>query len=140
MDRDDQPAAAGVIAVLAKKNALPGAQTRFSALDGNRKRTAQQRRLHMGRHIVGALAGVPMGEILGGDGRQRAFEIQGDIRVGVLVDRERGRRVLDENVHQAGSDLAKLWQSGQDLVGHQMEAGGQGREFDDTLNPGHFRW
>jgi len=93
----------------------------------------------MGRHVIGALAGVPMGEILGGDGRQRAFEVQGDIRVGVFVDRERGRRVLNKNVHQARANLANLGQGGQDFVSHQMEAAGQGRELDESLDPGHFR-
>jgi len=93
----------------------------------------------MGRHVVGALTGVPMGEILGSDGRQRAFEIQRDIGVGVLVDRERGRRVLNKNMHQAGADLANLGQSGQDFVSHQVEAAGQGRKLDESLDPGHFQ-
>lgn len=68
---------------------------------------------------------------------KEGLHVCSDIRIGIFVDRERGRGVLDEYVQQACADLLQFGQLGRDLAGHDMEAAGLGGEEDFFLEEGH---
>ena len=88
--------------MLAEADPLPDAQAQAAVADGNRKRVAPQRRLHVARHVVGPLFCVAIGEIFGDQGIQHAVEVYQHVRIGVLLHRQRRRSVLNENGEQAG--------------------------------------
>ena len=72
VQRGEQAAGAAAVAVLAQVDALPGAEREPAVADRQRQRRAEQRRLDVGRHVVGALDGVrPVGRVLG-HGRRRS--------------------------------------------------------------------
>ncbi len=98
--RQYQPAAAAMAAMLAEIDALPGPQSERAAVHRDREARTQQRGLHMRRHVVRAFARVPIREILRRDRRERRLQVDRHIGVRVLVDRERRRRVLNENLQQ----------------------------------------
>ena len=122
-----------MIAVFAQVDSLPSAEAWAAVLDGDAQRTPQQRRLHMGRHVVGAFASVAVGEVFGGDRRHRSFEIERDVRVSVFVDRQGCRRVLQQQVQQAGAEGAKFGKLREDFVSNQVKSAGPGRKPDALL-------
>lgn len=131
------PSLAAVVAVLAQIDALPRAEAQPAAGNGDQQAAAQQRRLDVGRHVVGPFDRVLVRELFRHDGRQAGLEVHGHVGVGVLVDRQRGRRVLQEDVQQADLVLGQLGQSLHDLACHEMEPSRVGRKLERALDPGH---
>ena len=84
--------------VLEYVDALPRSQCRSTAAYRDRQLGCRERRTDMGRHVVGPLGGVPVqAAVLGDDAAEEVVEIVEDVGVGVLLDRERRRRVTDED-------------------------------------------
>ena len=100
--------------MLAEADPLPGSQAEPPLADRHRQRTAQQRRFRVGRHVVGTLARMPVGKTLGRQMVEHPIQIDQHVRVGVFVDRQRGRRVLDEDVEQPDLDVGQFRQGFED--------------------------
>ncbi len=90
----------------------------------------------MCRHVVAALERVPpVGGVLADRVVEPALEVGADLGAGVLVQRQRGRRVEDLEVEEADVDLAQLGERLGDLAGDEVEAAWPGVEADLTLRP-----
>lgn len=89
-------------------------------------------------HVVRSFAGVDVGELFRGNGVERGFEIDADIGVGVLIDRQGGGRVLDEDVQQADLELRQLWDGAQNVMRDQVKAAGKLGQGDASLMPSHM--
>ena len=101
---DERPRAAAV-AVLAQIDPLPGAERQPSSGDRQCQRGTEQRRFDVRRHVVGALGRVrPVGRPLGDRLIEPRLEVAPDVGRRVLVQRERCRRVADQQVEQANVD------------------------------------
>jgi hypothetical protein len=137
LDGQDQAATGGAAAVFAEVDPLPGAQSQSAVVDREGEGAAQERRLGVGRHIVGSLTGVSVWEILRGQPGQDTVEIERDIGVGILVDRQRGGGVLEKDVEQADPDVDEFREGIEDPVGDEVEPGGKGGQLDLSLRPGH---
>lgn len=95
------------------------------------------------RHIVQPLSAVPVQislPVLGRDAVERVRHVVAHILVPVLVQAERARCVLDEEVEQADLVVAQLGQLALDVVGDEVGALGIGREVDGLLEPRHRCW
>src|SRR5690606_1375388 len=116
-------ARAAMVAMLAQVNALPCAETKPAIADGNAQAGPEQAGLQVRGQVVAAFISVPVIRFVFG---HRVVEITLEIGphggIGVFVDRERRRSVLDEQVQQAHLEAPQLGQPGQDFVCHQMEA------------------
>ena len=95
-------------AMLAEANPLPCAETEPALVDRNRKRTAEKRCLNVSGHVVGAFLLVSIRKILDSQSIQNSIQIDQHVRVGVFVDRQRCRSVLDENVQQTNVDFRQF--------------------------------
>src|SRR5215467_467549 len=88
-------------AVFGQINALPTTESECPGLNRNVNRSAGQHGLHMSRHVVRTFGIVNPSGI----GWRQAVECGGEIgahvRVGVLLDHQRGRGVADEHEHKA---------------------------------------
>src|SRR5215207_7352522 len=134
--RRDKPSRAAVVAVLAEVDALPGPERQAATGDGQGERRSEQRRLHVGRHVVVTLEGVgPVGRALGNGAVEPAREVPPYVWARVLVERQRSRRVLDQHVQQADAQLVKLGQRAHDLPGDEVEAARARVERDLALEP-----
>jgi len=91
----------------------------------------------MGGHVVGAFASVAMREIFGSDRGERGLEIERHIRVGVFVDRQRGRGMLQEQMQQADTQVGEFGQGVDDLAGDEMKTAWAGSELECALVPRH---
>lgn len=109
MQGEDEVAGAGGVAVLAEVDPLPGSEEEPASADGDGERRADQRRFDVGGHVVRAFEGVDIGPGLWGDFVDRHFEVAADVGIGVLIDREGGGGVLNEDMEEAGLDLGELW-------------------------------
>ncbi len=96
--RQHQSSAAAAVAMLAQINALPGTKLELAAVDGNRHAAAQERRFNVRRHVVGTFAGMHVREILRSDRVEAGLHIGSHVAVGIFVDGQRRRGVLDKNV------------------------------------------
>lgn len=107
--REDEAAAGNVVAVFAEVNALPGAHVEPPPGDGNGHAAAQHRSLQVGRHVVGPFVVVAVVRgVFGHHAVEVALKVLPHGGVGVLVDGQRGRSVLDEHVQQAHFDLSQF--------------------------------
>lgn len=95
-------AAMGMAAMFPKVDALPGAESEATVLEGNGKVHAGQGAANVCGHIVGAFSSVDEKAIaVGNDARHPGFEIATDIWVGIFLDEERGRSVAHVQGAQA---------------------------------------
>lgn len=92
----------------------------------------------MGRHVVRSFERMDVRERFRDGMVHGRFKVDADIGICVLVERQRGRRVLDEDVEQADADLSKLRDRVQDVSGNEVEAAPGGRKRDSGLVP-HVR-
>lgn len=93
-------------------------------------------------HVVRALGAVAvellaLGPLLGGDAVEGVRHVGAHVVVPVLVEAERARRVLHEQVEQADLVVLDLGQRVPDVVGHQVRAARPRREGELLLRPGH---
>ena len=63
------------------------------------------------------------------------FQIHLDVRVGVFVDRQARRSVLDENVQNPHAKVLDLGKLRQNIAGDQVKASALGRESNRFLVP-----
>jgi hypothetical protein len=92
----------------------------------------------VGRHVVGALDGVPIvGLVFGHHLVEVALQVPPDSGGRVFVDRERGRGVLEEDVQQPDADLRQFGKRADHRVGHEVKAAGLGIEREGMLDPIH---
>ena len=62
------------------------------------------------RELVGPFDRVAVVEVFRRDGVERRFEIGGHIRIGVFIDRNRSRSVLNVDMQQSHAHLRELGQ------------------------------
>ncbi len=135
-DRRQQAAAGRAIAVLAEVDPLPGAEREAAVGDRQRERRAEHRGLDVGGHVVGALVGVgPVRRVLGDGLVEVGLEVAPHVGRGVLVQRQRRRGVLHEEVEQPDPQLAELGQLADHLTGDEVEAAPGRAQRDLALEP-----
>lgn len=99
MKRGDEASRSAAIAVLTQVNPLPGPQCQATIADGNRNGGTQQRRLHVGWHVIRSLQSVYQRQAsFRGDVIKKSLHIDANIRIGILIDGEAGGRMQDEKV------------------------------------------
>ena len=104
--RDNVPRPA-VIPMFAEVDALPGAEKKAAATNRDRQAASEQCRFDVCRHVVAALERVfVVMRPVGNEFAKVPLQITAHFRTHVLVDDKRSRRVLDEQMQQAGFDLA----------------------------------
>jgi len=87
-------------------------------------------------HVVRAFQGVfVIGRVLGNGLIEVSFHISAHVGVGVLIDGQRRRSVLDEEVKQAGFDLAYLRQMVERFARDQVKPARPGFKRKFFLNP-----
>lgn len=120
-------------------NPLPRARVQPSIGNRNRNTRADQRTLHMRRHIIAPLSIVPVQAlallVLRHDAVQRRGHVRAHVLVVVLVQAERARGVLDEEVEQAGLVVFQLGELFEDGVGDEVGAAAAGGEGELFLEP-----
>ena len=131
-DRGDDAPACGSIAEFAQVDPLPRAQVDAPAADGKRESRPHERRFRMGGHVVVALVGVDVvGFAFADEAVEDRFQIGAHVGIGVLVEGQTGRGVLDEEVQQSrGGQRRKVRL---DLVGDRVEAPAAGAEGEFDL-------
>jgi len=93
------PPAAALIAVLAQVNALPDAQVKLAFGNGNGATGTQQRIFYMGRHVVFAfIAMLIIRRAFRHKSIKVTFHILAHRRIGILINRQRCRCMLDKEV------------------------------------------
>ena len=127
----DAPPSA-VVAELTEVDSLPRAQVQSPVGNGNREAGSHQGRFGMGGHVVPAfqrmvVPGLPFTHQV----IENFFHVAPYVRVTVLVDRQSGTGMLDEEVEQSG--LGQCRQVAQHLVRHQMKAAGARPEGESGL-------
>jgi hypothetical protein len=111
-----------MIAVFTKIDSLPRTKVQFSARYRDGDAASEDGRFQVCRHIIRSLGIVLIIRGILRDGFiEMTFKIFSDRRVGVLVQRQRGRRVLDENVEESAADSPEFGDLGKDLRRDQME-------------------
>lgn len=93
VERDEQLARARMVPVLAQPDALPCAQVQLALRYRDSERAAEKARLHVRRHVVGALARVPVRQPLRHYLVQHHLHVVPHVRVPALVQRQRRARV-----------------------------------------------
>lgn len=135
--REHERTPAAGIPMFAQINSLPGAELQPALLDRDAEAAAEEGRLNVRRHVVGPFQSVLVGKVLGGDGGEDPFEVVPDIAVGVFVDREGSRCVLQKDVQQSDPDGAQFRQPSNHVLSDQMKAPGQGGKDKRSLVPRH---
>src|ERR1700730_1821358 len=102
-------------AVLGDINALPGAEPKLAARDRHVQRHAVAHGLDVSRHVVGPFDVVHPAGVGRRDALERGDEIGLHVRVGVLLDHQRGRGVLQIKQHNAIASLY-LFQKARELA------------------------
>ena len=98
-----------MVTVLAEVDSLPGAQPQSSIPDRDREAATQHRRFDVRGHVVGTFARMLVWKVLWSQRRKRAFQVVGYVWIGIFINRERGRGVLDEHVQQPNAQGGQLW-------------------------------
>ena len=115
LERDDQSARSASIPVFTQIDPLPRAQEQSAVANGHRHGASEHGSLDMGRHIVGTLQCVNVGKAFGNDLVHRHLQVDGNVRVRVLVYGQRGGCVLNEHMEQAKLDFPQFRQCINDL-------------------------
>lgn len=100
VERDEQLAGARVVSVLAQPNTLPGTQVQLALRDGDGQRRAQEAGLDVRRHVVRALARVPVRQTLWHDLVQHHLHVVPHVRIPALVQGQTSTRMQDCNHYQ----------------------------------------
>ena len=106
---------------------------------GERERRAQQRRLHVGRHVVGPLERVrPLGAP-GHGGVEPGSKSRRTSGRGVLVQRQRGGGVEDQQVEEPDPDITQIGRHRPAPRGDEVEAARARRQVESGLFPSVWR-
>ena len=128
----DLPRVRGV-AVFVQVNALPGSEYRSAAGDGNRKAGLGESRANMGRHVVWSLHAVPIQfRLPGNQSPEEIFQIVTDVGVGILLNGQGSRSMLDIERQETGCDLLAPAPV-EHLAGEVIEPGAAGANFEGRL-------
>lgn len=101
-----------------------------------RNRAAQDRRFDVSGHVVRAFKGVlVIGRVFGDGVIEVALHIAAHVGIGVFIDSQRSRGVLNKEVKNAGFDLARFWQMFEYFARNQMKPARPGLERKFFLNP-----
>ena len=138
----DVPAPAA-IAVFPQVKTLPGAQDQSPPLNRDRQVNAAQYRTDMGRHVVAAFGvmSIPFAPAVWGKTGNRILQIHQHVGIGVLLDRQRAGRVLDQQRKQTVADFL-VCQPGADMPVNRVKTGTGCRKrqrVDDLLHPSVVR-
>jgi len=129
-------AGAGVVAVLAEPDALPLAQVQFAVTDGHRQRGADEARLHVCRHVVGALTGVSVRHALRDDLVEHHLHVVPHAGVPVLVESQRGGGVQQLYMKHADCKLSQLWDFFRNFISYKVDTPVLWSQLDLGLEPG----
>ena len=126
-------------------NPLPRARIQPPIGNRNRDTRTDQRALHMRRHIIAALGIVPVQAlallVFRHDAVQRRGHVRAHVLVVVLVQTQRARGVLDEEVEEARLVVFQLGELFEDCVGDEIGAPAAGGEGELFLEPvGNKKW
>jgi len=81
--------------------ALPGAEPQDAMNDGNGQAGRCQYRSDMGRHVVRTFVGMAIyGVSVGDQALKKSTQIDLDVRIGIFLNDERSRCVVDENMSE----------------------------------------
>src|ERR1700693_2545770 len=97
----------GLVAVLEKIDGLPGAEHECALFDRYRQRALAERRPDMGWHVVRSFARVTVISIAWCETIEGIHKIAQHVRVGVLLDQQRGGGVRDEKRQQPRVDVGR---------------------------------
>ena len=126
------------MAMFAEVDSLPGAEKQRALTDRDCQTASDQRRLDVGRHVVGAFERVfVVMRTVGNEFAKMPVQVATHFRTHVLVYSKRSGRVLNEQVHYADFDLAYLRELRHDFISDYVKATAAGLQSDDALNPEH---
>lgn len=116
-------APAAVLAMLTEIDSLPSSEPEPSLPYRQGERAADQDGFDVRGHIVWPLQGVLIvGSAFRNHLMEMAFQISANIRVGILIDRQGGRGMLEKEMEHPDLDLTDLGQCGEDFLGDQVKA------------------
>src|SRR5687768_4737747 len=102
---DDSPSVRAT-AMFPDVNPLPGSECQSAIRNGDAHVYSRQSCAHVSRHVVVSFSGMDEERVaIGHEPLKECLEIATHIRVGILLDHERGRRVLKVNCRETGADL-----------------------------------
>ena len=123
------------VAKLAQVNALPRTQAQTALCYGQADRTTHERSFDMRRHVIGPFERMLVIRCaLRHQFVEAGSEIAAHRGIGILIESETGRRMLNEQVQQA--HYGQFGKRGLDMVGYQVEAAGIRRQMEGHLLPG----
>src|SRR6056297_1640543 len=99
---------ASQVTMLAQVNSLPRTQLWATVADRNQQTAAEQRRFDVSWHVIATFQRVAEGLILRHRPIHRHFKISADIGVSVLVNSQRGARVLNEDLQHTALAISQL--------------------------------
>lgn len=132
-----------VVAEFHQVDALPRAEGEAAVGDGNGERDADDGGLGVAGHVVRALVGVDkdLSLVVGDDVVESGGHVCAHVRIAVLVERDGGGRVLQEEVDGADGVLLEGGHVADNLVGDEVAAAGTGGEGKLVLFPsGRHCW
>lgn len=91
----------------------------------------------MSRHIVSSFERMSVRKGFRRDLVQGHVQIARNVGIGVFIDTDRRRRVLQKKVHHTGPDFPQLRNRLEDLPGDRVNPGGVGRKRQLFLCPVH---
>lgn len=122
--------------MFAQVNALPGAQRQSPRRNRQQQLAAQQTGLEVRGQVIRPFIVMFMsGHALGHQPVEKTFEVTTYCRIGILVDGQRGRGMLQPQVQQTDSTIPQLRQACQYLVSDQMEPARPGPQGNSGLMP-----
>ncbi len=108
--------------MLAQINSLPRTQIEAAGSNGNGQKTAENRCLEMSRHIVRTFRGVAViRRVLRGKLVEVTFKISAHGGVGIFVEGQAGRGVVEENVSQSNLNLFNIRRVGFDQMSNHVK-------------------
>jgi hypothetical protein len=130
--------------MLVQIDPLPCAQSEAPLPDRNIETRTHETRLDVPGHVIVTFGSVSKGTVAIPLGRyqlvQGSFHIATHVRIGVFVDGQTGRRVLNEQVAHAHLNFGNVGTDGfQNITGHQVTTARGGGEGNLVLEPDRRR-
>ena len=129
---------------LAQVNSLPRARVQPSIRNRHADASPHQTALNVPRHVIQSLIVMPVQHtllVLWRKAVQRISHIGAHGRIGILVEREAARSVLDEEVHDADFEVPDFGHLAGDFIGNEVAAarlGGEGKLFLEERHAGQL--
>lgn len=137
LESQDQGSWGSIVAVFAQVDSLPGSQGQRSGRHGDQQAGSEHGAFDVRGHIVGAFDGVDKGLVFRDQAIQGRFHIDANIRVGVFVDCQARRGVLQEHLEHPDSNVLEFRDCRNDLAGNQVETAAERTDSDRFLAPKH---